>query len=215
VAANERSLSPVRRFVLIGQTASASGDFSLEDLPSTSGRLDVLLRSIRAALLVSHGLRRGVQVYLVLRGGVTASRILRIDGRTAKFLRPDERSLATLLKKTLLALPTPGATFTEVRPGLELCAGDVGEILSEVGSTPCFVLDEAAGDIREQAIASDDAWFFIGDHLGFDVVTLALLERHGCTRVSVGPVSLHSDDVVALVSNELDRRFTQHDAERS
>jgi tRNA (pseudouridine54-N1)-methyltransferase len=196
----------VRRFVLIGQTASASGDFSLEDLPSTSGRLDVLLRSVRAALLVSHGLRRDVLVYLVLRGGVTAPRILRIDGRTAKFLRPDERSLATLVKKTLQALPAPGPSFVEVRPGLELCTGDVAEILAEAGAAPCFVLDETGGDLRERASVSDDAWFFIGDHLGFDVVSLALLERHGCQRVSIGPVSLHSDDVVALVSNELDRR---------
>jgi len=198
----------VRRFVLIGQTASASGDFSVEDLPSTSGRLDVLLRALRAALLVSHGLRRDVLVYLVLRGGVTAPRLLRVDGRTAKFLRPDERSLATLVKKTLQALPEPGKSFVEVRPGLELCTGDVPEILTEVGTTPCFVLDEAGPDLRQQGLAADDAWFFVGDHLGFDVVSLALLERHGCQRVSVGPVSVHSDDVVALVSNDLDRRFS-------
>jgi len=204
----------MRRFVLIGQTASASGDFSLEDLPSTSGRLDVLLRAVRAALLVSHGLRREVQVLLVLRGGVTTSRILRIDGRTVKFLRPDERSLATLVRKTLQALPSPSPSFVEVRPGLELCTGDVAELLVDAGSTPCFMLDETSGDVRQQPMASDDAWFFIGDHLGFDVVTLALLERHGCQRISVGPVSLHSDDVVALVSNELDRRFTHLDHER-
>ena len=41
-----------RRFVVIGQQASASPDFSLLDLPGTSGRLDVLLRCLRAALLV-------------------------------------------------------------------------------------------------------------------------------------------------------------------
>jgi tRNA (pseudouridine54-N1)-methyltransferase len=197
----------VRRFVLIGQTASASGDFSVEDLPGSSGRLDVLLRSVRAALLFSHGLRTNVLVYLVLRGGTTEARLLRIDGRTAKFLRPDERSLATLVKKTLQAVPTAGPTFQEVRPGLELCTGDVPEILAEVGTTPCFVLDEAGSDLREQSIAGDDAWFFLGDHLGFDVVSRAMLERHGGRPISVGPISLHSDDVVALVSNELDRRF--------
>ena len=199
----------MRRFVLIGQTASASGDFSLEDLPSSSGRLDVLLRSLRAALLFSHGLRSNVLVYLVLRGGVTSARILRVDGRTAKFLRPDERSLATLVKKTLQALPSAGPSFVEVRPGLELCAGDLQEILAEVGTTPCFVLDEGGRDLREQSLADDDAWFFIGDHLGFDVVSLALLERHGAQRISIGPVSMHSDDVVAVVSNELDRRFSR------
>ncbi len=197
----------MRRFVLIGQTASASGDFSVEDLPGSSGRLDVLLRAIRAALLVSHGLRRNVQIYLVLRGGAGEPRLLRIDGRTAKFLRPDERSLATLVKKTLSAAPAPSQSFAEVRPGLELRLGDVPDILAEIGATPCFVLHEAGADVRTFALTSDDAWFFIGDHLGFDAPTLALLEQHGCQRISVGPVSLHSDDVVALVSNELDRRL--------
>src|SRR5260370_886010 len=64
----------VRRFVVIGQQASASNDFSLDDLPGSSGRLDVLLRCVRAALLVSHGLRRDVVVYLVLLGGRHAPR---------------------------------------------------------------------------------------------------------------------------------------------
>ena len=198
----------MRRFVLIGQTALASGDFSVDDLPSSSGRLDVLLRAVRAALLVSHGLRRDVQVYLVLRGGSEGPRTLRIDGQSAKFLRPDERSLATLVKKTLGAALSVSDTFTELRPGLELRAGDLTELLHEVGQTPCFVLHEQGTDIREQAFASDDAWYFFGDHLGFDVVSLALLEHRGYPRIAVGPVSLHTDDVVALVSNELDRRFS-------
>ncbi len=197
----------LRRFVLIGQTASATGDFSTEDLPSTSGRLDVLLRSLRAALLVSHGLRRNVLVYLVLRGGTTAPRLLRVDGRSAKFLRPDERSLAMLVKKTLQAVPSPSPTFSEVRPGLELCAGDLPEILAEAGTTPCYVLQEGASDLRDQKIVDDDACTSSAIISASTWCRWPLLERHGCRRVSVGPVSLHSDDVVALVSNELDRRF--------
>src|SRR5436189_6123979 len=88
----------VRRFVVVGQTASASGEFSTEDLPSSGGRIDVLLRCVRAALLVSHGVRRDVIVYLVLGGGPSAPRVLRFSGCDAQFLRPDERSLALLVK---------------------------------------------------------------------------------------------------------------------
>jgi tRNA (pseudouridine54-N1)-methyltransferase len=197
----------MRRFVIIGQIASASGDFSLDDLPSTSGRLDVLLRCLRAALLTSHGLRQDVMVYLVLRGGSTGPRLLRVRSQTAKFIRPDERSLATLVKKTLSAVETAPDDFVEVRPGLELRQGDLAEVLAEMGDAPRFVLHEEGRDIREQAFASDDAWFFLGDHVGFDVVSLALLERSGCQRISVGPLSLHTDDVVTLAMNELDRRF--------
>lgn len=199
--------SPARRFVLIGQTASASGEFSLEDLPGSSGRLDVLLRSLRAALLVSHGLRRDVQVWLVLRGGPEAPRVLRVDGSSAKFLRPDERSLATLVRKTLVAAQGASATFVELRPGVSVRAGDVADVLTEAAGAPCYWLEEGGAEIRDQAFANGDAWFFIGDHLGFDSTSRSLLEQHGAVRLSVGPVSLHTDDVVTLIGNELDRRF--------
>src|SRR6516165_5192222 len=91
----------MRRFVIIGRGAVASDDFLLEDLAGSSGRLDVGLRCIRAALLVSHGLRRDAVVYLVLGGGPLAPRALRVRGAEARFLRPDERSLAVLAKKVL------------------------------------------------------------------------------------------------------------------
>jgi tRNA pseudouridine-54 N-methylase len=48
--------------------------------------------------------------------------------------------------------------------------------------------------------------FILGDHLGFDAGTRARLEPLPCRAVSVGPVSLHTDDVVTLVAKELDRR---------
>src|SRR6185503_9636957 len=116
------------------RTALASGDFSLDDLASSSGRLDVLLRCVRAALLVSHGLRRDVLVYLVLRGG-GKSRVLRIDGRSAKFLRPDERSLAVLLQKTLsgaVSHQQSAVSFDDMRPGLSLCEGDLEQVLADL-----------------------------------------------------------------------------------
>jgi len=197
----------LRRFVLIGQTASASGDFSLADLASSSGRLDVLLRCVRAALLVSNGLRRDVRVYLVLRGGEQAPRTLRIDGQSAKFLRPDERSLAILLQKTLVGCQLAGLSreFCEVRPGIAACAGDLEEVLADLGDGPRYVLHEAGSDVREQALAGSDATFFIGDQLGFDQATLQRLDALGCARISLGPMSLHSEDVIAVLSNELDR----------
>jgi len=189
--------------VIIGQTALGSGEFSLDDLASSSGRLDVLLRCVRAALLVSHGLRREVLVYLVLRGDPGAPRVVRIDGRSAKFLRPDERSLATLLRKTLAV--GAGRELEEVRPGLSLCDGDLEKVLEDVGDGPRYVLDERGEDVRTCAL-SEDGVFFFGDHLGFDDATLVRLQD--CPRLSLGPVSLHSEDAVTLVSNELDRRTT-------
>jgi len=195
----------MRRFVVVGQRASASPDFSLLDLPATSGRLDVLLRCLRAALLVSHGSRRDTVVYLVLLGGSGAPRSIRVEGAAVRFLRPDERSLATMVQK-VLAMPAAGAAFTEVRPGISLADGGLDAVLADARETRRYMLEEGAPDLRAQALDGDDIAVFVGDHLGFDEATRARLSALGATPIGVGPISVHADDAIAIVCNELDRR---------
>lgn len=198
----------MRRFVVIGQRAHASADFSLEDLPGSSGRLDVLLRCLRAALLLSHGLRRDTQVYLVLNGGVRAPRTLRLDGATARFLRPDERSLAMLAHKALAA-PAWGAEFREVRAGVAVADGGLDWLLPQlVGATP-FVLEEGARDARELASFGPAPVFFVGDDLGFEPGARDALLAFGATPVGLGPVGVHAEDAITLIVNELDRRRSE------
>jgi tRNA (pseudouridine54-N1)-methyltransferase len=193
-----------RRFVVVGRTATASSDFSLDDLPSTSGRLDVLVRCLRAGLLVSHGVRRDTVVYLLLLGGPKAPRALRADGATARFLRPDERSLATLVRKSLAA-SSAGAGFVTVRPGIAVATGGLDVVLADLGAMRAYVLDERGLDFRSETLRSRDDVFFVGDHLGFDESTRALLLEAGARSVSVGPIGLHAEDAVTVLSNELDR----------
>ncbi len=193
-----------RRFVFVGARASASAGFLLVDLPGTSGRLDVLLRCMRAALLVSHGLRRDTVVYLVLLGGPEAPRTLRVDGAAVKFLRPDERSLAVLAQKAL-SDPRQGDGFVEVRPGVSVARGGVETALGDLGACALYLLEEGGAELRGEVFAAGRVAFFVGDHSGFDAPTLAALEARGARRVSVGPVSIHAEDAVAVVCNELDR----------
>jgi tRNA (pseudouridine54-N1)-methyltransferase len=197
----------MRSFVVIGQTATASADFRLDDLPGSSGRLDVLLRCVRAALLVSHGLRPDVRVYLVLLGGPAAPRVVRVDGNSARFLRPDERSLALLVQKTLAAAPAElGSAFVELRPGIALAQGGLDCALADVRGAALHVLDEQAPDVRSVELGSSDAAYVLGDHQGFAAGDRTKLAELAATSVSLGPLSLHSDDAIAILSNELDRR---------
>ena len=203
-----------RRFVVIGRKATASPDFSLVDIAGTSGRLDVLLRCLRSALCVSHGLRRDTVVYLVLLGGELAPRVLRVDGGLVRFVRPDERMLAVLVQKALARSPLdsePGV-FVEVRAGLAVARGGIDAVLGDVGATTgtvnALVLEEHARDVRDVPLAGngDDVLVFVGDHLGFDEATRARLDSLGATAVGVGPLSLHADDAITVLCNELDRR---------
>jgi tRNA (pseudouridine54-N1)-methyltransferase len=166
-------------------------------------------------MLHSHGVRRDVVVYLLLGGGPRAPRALRFSGAEAQFLRPDERSLAVLVKKALGAatagevegLAAAGGGFVAVRPGIALASGGLAAILADLGGARLYVLEEGAPDVRggPQLGGADDA-FFVGDHLGLDAPTRAALSAAGARAIGLGPVSVHAEDAVAIVSNELDRR---------
>lgn len=193
----------MRAFVILGRTATADDGFLLDDLPGTSGRLDVLLRCVRAALLVSHGVRTDTRIYLVLLGGPRAPRVVRIRGDEAKFVRPDERPLATLLKKSLAHAGTSPA-FEPVRPGIAIAAGGLATALDDVGDLPLFVLDENGEDIATVALPKE-AVLVIGDHLGLDEAARETLLARKARALAIGPVSIHSDDAVAVVTNAMDR----------
>jgi tRNA (pseudouridine54-N1)-methyltransferase len=195
----------MRRFVVIGARATASADFLLGDIPGTSGRIDVLLRCLRASLLVSHGVRRDTLVYLVLLGGARAPCTLRVEGATARFLRPDERSLAVLVQKSLAAR-TGSRHFVTVRPGVSVADAGFDAVLADVPSGDFYLLDEAGDDIRDAPLDPRDATFVLGDHLGLDDQARAQLSSLGARTLRVGPVSVHADDAIAVVTNELDRR---------
>jgi tRNA (pseudouridine54-N1)-methyltransferase len=196
----------VIRFVVIGQNADASGGYLIDDVPGTGGRIDVLLRCVRSALLISHGVRRDVMVYLVLGGSSRAPRVLRFEGAKAKFLRPDERSLAISAKKALRS-ETTGSGFVEVKPGIAVADGGLGILAAECQPMRPYRLDQGGRDLREVAgIEAPDAAFFVGDHLGFDAPTRVWLTDIGAQSVGLGPVSLQAEDAIAIAANEIDRR---------
>jgi tRNA (pseudouridine54-N1)-methyltransferase len=87
----------VRLFIVLGHHAAITPDFNLSDLPGSAGRLDLLCRCITSSFLISHGLRRDTELYLVLQDQLT----LRLVGSRLRHLNPDERSTAALVQKAL------------------------------------------------------------------------------------------------------------------
>ena len=197
-----------RSFVVVGQKASASDDFLLDDLPGTSGRIDVLVRCLRATLLSSHGLRRDCIAYLVLLGGPRAPRVVRVDGATAQFIRPDERALGGMVKKVLGTRDDDDREgFVLVKPGVAVARGGIEAVLADVAGASIYVLAEDAPDIRAEPIdPAADVVFVAGDHIGLPDEVRARLDAAGARPVSLGPISVHADDAVAIAMNELDRR---------
>ena len=204
-AASKPYSRQMRRFVVLGQKAKGSGDFLLADIPSTSGRLDVLLRALRAGLLVSHGVRRDSRVYLALLGEPERARVVRVSGEAARYLRPDERSLAATIKKALAA-PCESAGFVAVRAGIDVAPGTLEGLAEELAGSALYLLEPGAADIRSASLAAADQTFILGDHLGLSEEARCFFVARGARTIGVGPVALYTEDVIAIVSNELDRR---------
>jgi tRNA pseudouridine-54 N-methylase len=68
------------------------------------------------------------------------------------------------------------------------------------------VFEEGAPDIRSAPVDLNHAALFFGDHRGFDASVRARLAVLSAMPLGLGPVSVHAEDAVTLVVNELDRR---------
>jgi len=184
-------------FAIIGHTARTDADFSLNDLPGSGGRMDVLCRCVNASFFLSHDLRRDVTCFLVLCGDPAGPKTIRFSGDTIRSLSPDERSAGALIKKA--PDPVCGSEIREAAAGVFVRKGGLDRLMMERNFA---VLDEKGSDIRGAGTLPDA--FLLSDHQNFSVAEESLAEK--CPRYSVGPQCLHADHTITVLHNELDRR---------
>lgn len=191
----------MRIFVVVGHKATTQPSFSLEDIPGTSGRLDILCRSVTAAFVLSHGIRKDVLVYLVLLGGETPKTI-RLVGETLRHLNPDERTTAALLKKALEVQATPEWNMST--SGIFVRTGGLPELLEDLKqrSVRLVYLKEDGKDFRclKDEPKEREMAFVLGDHTGMTEEEEALLALAGAEVVTLGPASLHADHCIVVTN---------------
>ncbi|HIH93575.1 TPA: tRNA (pseudouridine(54)-N(1))-methyltransferase TrmY [Methanosarcina acetivorans] len=193
----------MRDIVIIGHKAKTSGDFSLNDLPGSAGRMDILCRCVSSALFLSFGMRRDVNVHLLLLGEPEPGKIIRFEGLHLRYLNPDERSSGSLIQKALQKT----VTEKDIRstPGVWVRNGDLNTLLASFEGRTLFYLREDGEDIRGLDREIRDPVFILGDHMGVTEEEEKQLLEAGAKIISVGPISLHSNHCITLLHNELDR----------
>jgi tRNA (pseudouridine54-N1)-methyltransferase len=196
----------MRRFLFLAHRVPPDGAFTLNDLAGGAGRMDEIARAVSTAFTLSNDLRRDTEV-TVLFVAEPPPRARRIDlvGARLRYLNPDERSTAALLKNALtraVAFPrefesSPGLTVAPVDPEADLRAF--------LGRPGAVWLTEAGRPISEWEPGNEVA-AVISDPYDPTPAETALLEASGVPRLSVGPRSLRTSQVVDLVHSALDRR---------
>ncbi|MGD1061291.1 MAG: tRNA (pseudouridine(54)-N(1))-methyltransferase TrmY [Methanomassiliicoccales archaeon] len=189
---------------MVGHRAITSGDFKLDDLAGGTGRLDVLLRCINSAFFLSHDIRRDAEMHLILQGPPNPPKTIRLVGSELKYLNPDERSTAALVRNALMQKVAGEERAT---PGFYVSNRSYRDVLSLVPKGDQIVyLKENGTDIREFNFEKD-VTFVLGDDQDLTPDEEESLLRYSPRVVSLGPVSYHADHCITVVNNELDRRL--------
>ncbi len=197
----------MRRFLLFAHRVPVSGEFTLNDLAGGAGRMDEIARAVSTAFTLSNDLRRDTEVMvLFVAEPPPRSRRVTLVGSRLRFLNPDERSTAALLKNALTRSREFPREF-ESSPGLTVAPTDPQAELATYLARPGAVwLTETGGRIEQWEPPGGEIAAVVSDPYDPSPEERDQLERSGVPRLSVGPRSLRTSQVVDLVHAYLDRR---------
>ena len=196
-----------REFVLRAGKASTTGCFSLNNLPSDGGRMDLVARCVCSALWISNDLRRDTSIHIAAGGGEGAPAVISFHGENLVHVSPDERSIAAWIKKAL-------ESERMVNPGISVMRGvSFRELVEELALNRTFyVLDERGDDIRDRmppglakCLPAAGVVFILGDHTGLPEEDGKFIGRFGHGKISLGKVSYLSSQCITILHYVLDR----------
>jgi len=197
----------VRRFLLLAHRVPPDGSFTLNDLAGGAGRMDEIARAVSTAFTLSNDLRRDTEVaILFVAQPPPQARRIELLGAKLRHLNPDERSTAALLKNALTGAARYPSDF-ESSPGLRVGPVDPLAYLAEFVRGPGAAwLTEAGAPIGELAWSDGELRAVVSDPSDPTEEEAAVLVASRAPRVSVGPRSLRTSQVIDAVHRELDLR---------
>ncbi len=191
----------MRHFVIVSHTVDPSGDWGLDDLAGSAGRVDVVCRAVTMALFTSHGIRQDTDVTIVFAAKDPVA--VRIRGAEVNQLNPDERSTAARLRNALKkAHPDPWWNLVEA--GIEVAPMDLSDVLDDIGA-PVVWLDRDGADVMAEPLPAECTWV-LSDHQPFSEAEAQAVARHALYTVSLGGTWYHGHHVIGVVQFLLDRQ---------
>ncbi|RCV65320.1 tRNA (pseudouridine54-N1)-methyltransferase [Methanophagales archaeon] len=189
----------MKQFIIYARKAVTSPDFTLDDLPGSGGRMDLVARCICNALWISHDLRRDTCIHVVACGTPNPPVVISFFGDRLRGVSPDERNIAAWIKKTLASKRrNPGINIRKLS-FLQLC-----EKLASEGNT-FYILHENGMDIANVKLKANPV-FILGDHEGLPKEEEdAFVARFEHEKISLGSIAYLASQCISVVHYELDK----------
>jgi len=183
-----------RNFVIIGHRAHTAADWKLDDLCGGAGRLDVLVRCVTTALWKSHGIRHDTDVWLILNGPPNNPITVHFSGKNIRYLNPDERSTAALIRNGLIKYKHKIKSI-ETSPGITMERIGLDGVLKRLPNP--ILLSENGSDTITKANT-----FILGDDKDPNEEEMEILKK--LPKISLGKESLLSSACITLIHHRLD-----------
>ncbi len=189
-------------FVVVGHRVNTDGLFTLNDLAGSTGRLDILLRCVNSTFFLSNDIRRDVEIHLVLLGESDAPKTIRFDGSKIKYLNPDERSTAALVKNALMQTIGDDEEMN-TSPGVYVSRRGLKEVLESFRGRKFVHLMETGTSIQNSDI-DDDLVVVLGGQYDLTEDEENMVKDHDPLPISLGPNKLHANHCITIFLNQLD-----------
>jgi len=199
----------MREFVYFSKSAVTSGNLIKENLMK-AGRIDILCHFVIQGLFISHGIRDDTKLHLVLNGAPDPPKHLEIFPgenfqNTENKIEISKKDIAGLIKRMLYKYRK--GQRTEIAPGYSIEKKSFVKLIEELKSKgkDIYLLDKSGEDLRKIKISGDEV-FVLGDYEGIPKQELKRAKHLGLKKISVGPHTLFTSQVITLIHNEIDRR---------
>lgn len=189
-----------RRFLFISHRTPLNGDFSLSDLTGRGGRMDVIARAVTSALLTSNGIRRDASASVFFSDHAGGHKLVVVSGSSVRYLNPDERSAAGLLKGALERASTSASGTSG--PGVYFHDMPLGEAINQL-SSDCLVY-YLREDGKRRGEMKLPGLFVLGDNMDLTQEEELELTSHSPLRISLSATSMHSDHCAVIINWLLD-----------
>lgn len=189
----------MKQFILYTSKAVTSPDFSLDDLPGSGGRMDLVARCICNALWISHDLRRDSCIHVVACGSPNPPVVISFYGNRLRDVSPDERNIAAWIKKALAK--------KRKNPGISIRKLSFQQLVEGLASAGNFfyILHEQGRDISEVKLKVDSV-FVLGDHIGLPEKEEKFVAQFEHDKISLGTTSYLASQCVTVLHYELDKK---------
>ena len=197
----------MRRTLLIAHRVPVSGAFTLNDLAGGAGRMDEVARAVSTAFTLSNSIRTDAEMTILFVAEPSPrARRIEVRGSRLRYLNPDERSTAALLKNALVR-SIPLDHDVEASPGIRVGPVEPEAAIREFARMPgAFWLTETGEPYRSSPLLDRGFCALLSDPTDPTREESELLGSLGIPRLSLGTRSMRSSQCIDALNHESDLR---------